>query len=135
MGLFGFLGKVAKAGLGVITGGASTVLLDAAGAILHKPTTPTGQSVLAAANLGNVYTPNVKVTTAMPGGAKLRVPAYMQPGVKKAKKKAAKAAKAPKAPKAAGSTRSKRVYAAWKAAGKPGTFFAWVKTPAAKAVK
>lgn len=40
--LFGFIGKVAKAGLGVATGGISNTILDAAGSILH-PTSPATQ--------------------------------------------------------------------------------------------
>jgi hypothetical protein len=40
--LFGFIGKVAKAGLGVVTGGVSTAVLDAAGTII-SPGSPKTQ--------------------------------------------------------------------------------------------
>lgn len=42
MSLFGFIGKVAKAGLGVVTGGVSTAVLDAAGTII-SPGSPKTQ--------------------------------------------------------------------------------------------
>lgn len=154
MGLLSFLGKavgsVAKAGLGVVTGGISTQILDVAGGILKKKKQAVNQQNLYdAAGLTDNYRPPARRTeSVMPGGA--IIPAYRgvsgtpadvevapRPRKRRPRQRLA-AARAPrKAARRAGTTRARRapprggldlkaMSSAWRAQGKPSSWQDWI---------
>jgi len=152
MSILGIIGKVAKAGLGVVTGGVSDKILAAAKGLSQakKAVTKTNQATAKVAKIaGKQIDPVPVLKQARVGGRRYgtsrpakRVTYSTQSTSrssvkKKVTKKKVPAVKATKAPKAKSTTKRappkggldlKRMSAAWNAAGKPGTWQGWIKS-------
>lgn len=151
MSFFSFLGKtvgkIAKAGLGVATGGISTQIIDTVGGLLQKKKQAVNQQNLyEAAGLTDKYAPPARRTeSAMPGAG--YIPAYgggpvnVSRPARRTRKRAAAAPRRAAAPRMrakkkrrAGGGRTpppggldlKAMSRDWRAAGSPGTWQQWI---------
>ena len=154
MSLFSFLGKtvgkIAKAGLGVVTGGISNQVIDTVEGLLQKKKQAVNQQNLyEAAGLTDKYAPPARRTeSALPGSGYL--PAYRtsgpemvnsvpKPRARVRRKRAAAATRRTAAPRrtrraATGRRRApppggldlKAMSREWRAAGSPGTWQEWI---------
>lgn len=154
MSFFSFLGKavgkVAKAGLGVVTGGVSTQIIDTVGGLLNKKKSAVNQQNLyQAAGITDDYSPPAKLTrTIQPGGGAQYLPAYrtadprdavIRSAPRRRKRTARRAAPPPRTRgkrRSSGARRApppggldlKAMSAAWRNAGSPGTWREWIQT-------
>lgn len=142
MGLFGFLGKVAKAGLGIVTHGASDKIINGARAIIGgKPkranmvpyagtTTMQEQALI---NKIGTLTPRARVTERNEGWSFKSKPSYKAKRRKRAMIAPPQRAISPAKPRSprkppSGGLDLAKMGAAFRAAGKPIPWQQWIKT-------
>jgi len=144
------VGKIAKAGLGVATGGISTQIIDTVGGLIQKKKQAVNQQNLyEAAGLTDKYSPPARRTeSAMPGSGYITayktgpdlVNSASKPRARRKKASVRRRARAAPAPaprrrkRRGGGGRTpppggldlKAMSQAWRAAGSPGTWQGWI---------